>query len=109
MPRDRRLDSDTVLESVRPEIAKAFTQAQNSTANHKKNFVALHKIHLAAAKVTETVQGGAGVRLVGERHFEDEWIELLSRIMSVKKGGGSAPDRIVKFVAGYVRFVNEKG
>lgn len=107
MPRDRTLNAETILESLRPDISQSFTQAQNSTANHKKNFVSLHKLQLAASKVTESVSGGT--KLVGERRFEDVWLELLSKVMSVKKGNGSAPDRIVKFVAGYIRFINEKG
>jgi condensin complex subunit 3 len=97
----------TALEAIASAIPKAFEQAQSSSANHQKNFIALHKIHLDAAAKTETVREG-GVKLVGERAFEDCFIEMVNRVLVVKKGIGVA-DRTVKFVAGYIKFINAKG
>ncbi|KAH9029983.1 nuclear condensing complex subunit [Lactarius pseudohatsudake] len=96
-----------ILETITSAIPKAFEQAQNSSANHQKNFVALHKLHFEAAAKTETVRGGDGVKLVGERAFEDCFVDMVNRVLVVKKGTGVA-DRAVKFVAGYIKFLNAK-
>jgi condensin complex subunit 3 len=98
----------TALEALASAIPKAFEQAQNSSANHQKNFIALHKIHLEAATKTETIHDGDGIKLVGERAFEDCFINMVNRVVVVKKGIGVA-DRSVKFVAGYIKFLNAKG
>jgi condensin complex subunit 3 len=86
----------TTLESLASAIPKAFEQAQNSSANHQKNFISLHKIHIDAAAKTETIRGGEGIKLVGERAFEDCFIDVVNRVL-------------VKFVAGYIKFLNAKG
>ena len=104
----RNAPATLVLDSLTTSIPKAFDQAQTSTANHQKNFVALHKIHSDAAKHTELVNNGSSIKLTGERAFEDVFIGMVSRILSVKKGALQA-DRIVRFVGGYTRFINEKG
>lgn len=100
--------SAATLESLTTIVPKAFDQAQNSTANHQKNFVALHKLHAEAAKVTETINNGDSIKLTGERAFEDVFVDMVSRVLSVKKGASQA-DRIVRFVGGFTKFVNEKG
>ncbi|KAJ7671638.1 nuclear condensing complex subunit [Mycena polygramma] len=78
-------------------VPRIFDQVQTSTANHQKNFVALHKLHLEAAKR----------ELPGEREFETLFFSLLARVLPVKKGTTTA-DRVVKFVGGYTKFVNER-
>jgi condensin complex subunit 3 len=95
-------------EALSSLIPRIFEQAQTSTANHQKNFVALHKAHTHAATRVEQVNEGKSVKLVGEREFEDVVLDMLARILPVKKGTTVA-DRIVKFIGGYVRFINEKG
>jgi condensin complex subunit 3 len=98
----------TTLESLVSAIPKAFEQAQSSSVNHQKNFISLHKVHVDAATKTETVRGGEGIKLVGERAFEDCFIDMVNRVLVVKKGIGVA-DRVVKFAAGYMKFLNAKG
>jgi condensin complex subunit 3 len=88
-------------------IPRIFDQVQGSTANHQKNFVALHKVHLQAAKQVEPINNGKSVKLVGERAFEDAALDALTRVLPVKKGVAVA-DRVVKFMGGYVKFANEK-
>lgn len=87
-------------------VPRIFEQAQTSTANHQKNFVALNKLHNEAALVIE--ENGKQTQLVGEKAFEDLFIDMLLRVLPLKKGA-TVVDRIVKFVAGYVKFINEKG
>ncbi|KAJ6631026.1 nuclear condensing complex subunit [Mycena sp. CBHHK59/15] len=98
----RTLPAGVDLQTAVPRI---FDQTQNSTANHQKNFVALYKLHLEAAQRTEKVPDG--FKLTGEREFEAFFMDMLSRVLPVKKGA-TAADRIVKFVGGYIKFVNER-
>jgi hypothetical protein len=48
------------------------------------------------------------IRFVGERAFEDCFIDMVNQVPVVKKGISIA-DRVVKFVAGYIKFLNAKG
>ncbi|KAL5523222.1 YCG1_1 [Sanghuangporus sanghuang] len=96
-----------VLVALPDSLPKIFEQAQVSTANHQKNFVALNKLHSAAVSITAPLQNGIDLQLTGEKAFEDLFIDMIVRILPVKKGA-TVVDRIVKFVAGYVRFIHEK-
>jgi len=99
---------DRVLDELYESVANIFEQAQASLANHKKNSVALFKIHARAAEVTQPSKSGNGVKLVGEKAFQEVIVDMISRVLVVKKGPANA-DRIVKYVGGFVRFMNEKG
>lgn len=96
------------LSDLTETIPKIFDQAQVSTANHQKNFVALHKLQTEAALQTEIAPKGKGVKLIGERAFGDVFLNMVTRILPVKKGATQV-DRMVKFVGGYTKFMNEKG
>lgn len=103
-----RTTTTTTTTSVADALPKIFDQVQTTTANHQKNVVALHKIHTDAATFTESIHGGRSIKLTGERLFEDTFIELLCRVIVVKKGVSQA-DRIVKFVSAYILYLNIKG
>ena len=105
MPARTRQPNESALDQYIPRI---FNQVQDSAANHKKNYVALHKIQAELAEHTEELQKGKLVRLTGELMFQDQFIYMLCKVLPLKKGIDSA-DRTVKFVAGYVKFINEKG
>lgn len=96
------------IETIVGAIPKVFDQVQSTTANHQKNSTALYKLQCDAATHTQPIQGGKAVKLTGERAFENAVIDMLARVLPVKKGITVA-DRVVKFVGGYTRFVNEKG
>lgn len=98
------------LESLSTSIPAIFDQAQISAATHRKNCVALYKLQVASADVVESMTRGrdAEVKLVGERAFSEIFLGMLNRVLIVKKSTPAA-DRIVKFVAAYVEFLNEKG
>jgi condensin complex subunit 3 len=98
----------SVEDTLSASVPKIFDQAQNSTANHQKNIVALHKLHLQAASFTEPVHNGRNIKLTGERVFEDKFKDMLCRAAAVKKGT-SQGDRIVKFVGAYTKYINERG
>lgn len=97
-----------IHETLRQSIPKIFEQAQVSTANHQKNYVALSKLHHEAAAHTESINNGESLKLVGEKAFEDLFVDMVMRILPVKKGT-TVVDRLVKFIGGYVKFINEKG
>jgi condensin complex subunit 3 len=87
-------------------ISLIFDQVQASQANHRKNFVTLYKAHMEAADYIEETP--RGTRIVGEMQFQEAFSSSLLRTLSVKKGVTEA-DRVLKFIGGYVKFINEKG
>ena len=100
--------ADLIREQVSLSVPRILDQAQISVANHQKNLVALYKVQTEAARYTESVRRGNGVRLIGERIFEQMVLQMLTRVLPIKKGSTQA-NRVVKFVGGYIKFVNEKG
>ncbi|KAL1410056.1 chromosome condensation complex Condensin, subunit G [Vanrija albida] len=96
---------DYLTETLPTVVPPIFDQAQGTTANHRKNIVQLRKIQEKCAEITEKTPKGE--RLVGERAFSSLFIDMVNRILPVKKGVGVA-DRIVKFVAGYVTYITEQ-
>jgi len=108
----RSQNPDKVLQNLHEGIGAVFEQVQLSLANHKKNCVALYKIHTCAAEAVHQLGGrkGGGVQLVGEEAFQDVFVDMASRVLEVKKGNGAAgAERVVKFTGTFVRFMNEKG
>ncbi|KAH9836048.1 nuclear condensing complex subunit [Rhodofomes roseus] len=103
MPRNS-LDLRSLYEVVPP----IFDQSQLSTANHRKNCTTLHKLHLQAASVRQSVQNGNVTKLSGEKVFYDVFVDMTSRVLPIKKGCQVA-DRVVKFIGSYVQFILQKG
>ncbi|KAI0073109.1 ARM repeat-containing protein [Panus rudis PR-1116 ss-1] len=91
------------LENLPANVARIFDQAQNTSANHQKNFVALYKLQTDAA----AQDGSNAPNLTGERVFQDTFMNMLGLVFPVKRGN-SVADRIMRFVGGYVKFMNEK-
>ena len=76
------------MDDINNAIPNIFDQAQASTATHKKNRISLYKLHFGAASFTES--GGKGrhqddVKLIGEKVFADMFVDMLSRVLVVKK------------------------
>ncbi|KAJ7917694.1 nuclear condensing complex subunit [Mycena leptocephala] len=93
-------------ESLQTSVAAIFDQAQTSLANHRKNCVALYKLHVkASAAVDKKSKKNAGG--LDQSTFIEAFLDMVSLVVAVKKGP-PAVERIIKFVAQYVRFVNEK-
>ncbi|KAJ7193520.1 nuclear condensing complex subunit [Mycena pura] len=94
-------------DSLQTSLATIFDQAQTSLANHRKNCVALYKIHVkTGAASNKKSKKNAG--LVDQSEFIAVFLDMVSRAIVVKKGPATV-DRVIKFVAHYVRYVNEKG
>ncbi|KAJ7104390.1 nuclear condensing complex subunit [Mycena belliarum] len=95
---------ESTSDSLRESLAAIFDQAQTSLANHRKNCVALYKIHVKASTEKTSKNRAPAVH---QTAFIGAFLDILSRVVVVKKGPATV-DRILKFVAQYVRFVNEK-
>ncbi|KAJ7598768.1 nuclear condensing complex subunit [Mycena floridula] len=89
----------TSLPNLHESLGVRFEEAQNSLVNHRKNCAGLYKTHVQAAKSIKK-------DFDGEQAFGDVFIDLVSRVMDVKKG--PCADRTVRFVGSYVKFINDK-
>ncbi|KIS72037.1 condensin subunit YCG1 [Mycosarcoma maydis] len=102
----RREITDPTLIALHASIPPHFQQAQHSLANHRKNIVSLHRIHLKVSSIVEPASDGR-VRPIGEKVFNEIFVGCLDRVLPVKKGVPNA-DRVCKFVAGYVTYAQEQ-
>ena len=110
-PKLPRSHSATYLTTTLPTaVPPIFDQVQHTTANHRKNIVALKKIQDACSTVTERVErsGKSGYKLVGEKAFNTLFVDMVNRVLAIKKGV-SVADRVIKFVASYVTYAQEQG
>ncbi|KAK7023043.1 nuclear condensing complex subunit [Favolaschia claudopus] len=90
-------------QELQAPVAAIFEQAQTSLANHRKNCVALYKLHVSAADKKSKKKSDSG----DQTAFIGIFLDMVSRVVAVKKGPATV-DRVIKFIAQYVRFVNEK-
>ncbi|KAG7094853.1 hypothetical protein E1B28_005661 [Marasmius oreades] len=97
---------DISIEDISPQVASKFDEAQSSIANHRKNCVALYKLHVQASRIIKPGKKEKPVEFVGEVTFQNVFIDMVNRVLDVKKGAFA--DRIVKFIGSYVKFVNDK-
>ncbi|KAF4564848.1 hypothetical protein EYR40_011021 [Pleurotus pulmonarius] len=95
------------LDTLHDALSTILDQAQLSVANHRKNCVALYKLHIAAAAISQPGRKGSAPSYTGEQAFGDVFMLLIGRVLMVKKGL-VVGDRIVKFVGAYAKFINEK-
>jgi condensin complex subunit 3 len=103
---ERRPSVSYLTDTLPSALPPIFEQVQGSTATHRKNIVQLFKVQKTCAEVTEETE--KGIRLVGERSFNALFINMINRVLPVKKGVAVA-DRVVKFVASYVAYTTEQG
>ncbi|OBZ79993.1 Condensin complex subunit 3 [Grifola frondosa] len=96
-----------ILEALPDSIPRIFNQVQLSAANHRKNCIALHRLHVQAAEVTKTAKNGTSMELTGEDLFGDVFIDMVARILAVKKGPPTV-ERVIKFIGAYAKFLAEK-
>ncbi|KAJ7512962.1 nuclear condensing complex subunit [Mycena galericulata] len=98
---------ESTPDSLEASLAAIFDQAQTSLANHRKNCVALYKIHVKASQTVPADKKSKKRAATDQTAFIFTFLDMVSRVVAVKKGPATV-DRVVKFVAQYVRFVNEK-
>ncbi|KAJ8693485.1 chromosome condensation complex Condensin, subunit G [Pleurotus ostreatus] len=102
-------DDAPLADKFLPHVKHIFSEVQDTTGNHQKNYTHLYKVHQEAAKHVERVKKGKRyiVKYVGENQFEDAFFNLVVKSLALKKGVKQA-DNIAKFVGGYVKHANEK-
>ncbi|WWC72552.1 uncharacterized protein I206_106514 [Kwoniella pini CBS 10737] len=103
--RQRALTPSFLSDTLPTLLPPIFEQVQHTTANHRKNLVSLHKIQTQCSTITE--ESIKGIKLVGERAFNNLFIDLVNRVLPIKKGV-SVADRVVKFVSSYVAYSTEQ-
>lgn len=99
------VSDEKFVEGLYTAVAQIFEEAQSSLANHKKNCVALYKVHTKAATITTN---GAKKKFAGEKAFQEVFMDMLGRVLDVKKGPANA-DRVIKYAGSFVTFLVEKG
>jgi len=104
--RPRAATASYLTDTLPTALPPIFEQCQSTTANHRKNIVALRKVQDTCSTITERTP--KGTKLVGEKAFNGLFIDMLNRVMGVKKGV-SVADRVVKFVASYITYITELG
>ncbi|PCH34950.1 hypothetical protein WOLCODRAFT_106764 [Wolfiporia cocos MD-104 SS10] len=87
-------------------VALIFDQAQQSSTNHRKNCVALHKLQVAAITARSSSLRNTATK-DADRTFDDIFLDMLTRVLIVKKGLAAA-DRVVGFVGAYVQYIMDK-
>ncbi|KAF7312107.1 Peptidase A1 domain-containing protein [Mycena indigotica] len=87
---------------IAADVAAIFDQVQRSTANHQKNYVAAYKLH---SRQTLDRHGNRDDR--GANEFAEAFLFAILKVLPTKKGA-TAADRVVKFVAGYFQYLNER-
>lgn len=96
------------LETLTTRIPLIFSQIQSSSTSHKKNLSALRKIQEQCSIITEPHPSGKSIRLVGEKAFNSVFMDMVSRVLGIKKGV-TVGDKVVQFVGKYVAYTTEQG
>lgn len=104
--RPRALSASYLIDTLPASLPPIFDQVQHTTANHRKNIVNLRNIQESCSTLIEKTN--KGVKLVGDKAFNTAFIDMVNRVLPVKKGVAVA-DRVVKFVAQYVAYTTEQG
>jgi len=98
-----RIKSKSTPTEVAQAVGHIFEQAQLSTANHRKNFVTLSKLHLEAA--TQIDHGSS--KIGPEDAFELLLLDMIMRVIPLKKGT-PVVERTIKFCSGYLKFISQE-
>lgn len=101
----RASSSADPIGSLQTAVPTAFEAAQKSTATHRKGAIGLHQRFLACAEVT--VQSEGGIRLTGEKAFQDAIKTAVSRVLDFKRATPAA-DRVIAFVGALVKYAADQ-
>lgn len=97
------------LESLLSLIPPIFTQVQTTAVNHKKNCVALRKIQDKCGEFKEEVEreDQVVIRLIGEKKFNNTVLEMMNRVLVIKKGVNVA-DKVIHFMGKFVNYTSQQ-
>ncbi|KAL9128611.1 MAG: hypothetical protein Q9217_002745 [Psora testacea] len=95
--------------TLRSQICNVFSDAQKTTAGHRKLVVHLRKIQEHCVCEPPSSRGNTGQEReqFGEDDFNVEFARCVIRLMGVKKSEGVG-DRLVRFIAFFLRHASEK-
>lgn len=93
--------------TLRAQICSIFSDAQKSTAGHRKLFVSLRKIQEACCYGPLQIDKKSQEEY-GEDDFNVELARCVIRLMGVRKNE-SVGDQIVRFLGFFLRHASEKG
>ncbi|KAF9532366.1 nuclear condensing complex subunit [Crepidotus variabilis] len=103
--RVRQPSKEEKIAQLTPKIGQILNEASTSATTHAKNNVNLWKLQQELSKIYEPYKGGK--KITGEKAFQNEMKIQMSRVIPLKKATPVA-DRTIKFMAGYVKYINEK-
>ncbi|TKA24605.1 hypothetical protein B0A50_06365 [Salinomyces thailandicus] len=93
--------------SLRRDICRIFSDAQKSTAGHRKAVIALRKIQEACCYEPVNFKKGKQQEDFDVNDFNTEIKRCLLRILAVRKAE-SAGDRVVRFLGTYLNVASQK-
>ncbi|WWC92262.1 uncharacterized protein L201_007216 [Kwoniella dendrophila CBS 6074] len=102
---NKALTESFLTEQLPILLPPIFEQVQQATANHRKNIVSLYKLQKQCSTIIEETP--KGIKLIGEKGFNNGFIDMVNRVLPIKKGV-SVADRVVKFIASYVAYSTEQ-
>ncbi len=91
---------------LRVQITRIFTDAQHTTASHRKLVNNLRRVQEGCCY--ESTEQQNALDGAGEEQFNEEVERCILRLMGVKKSEGVG-DRIVRFLGLFLRHAGEKG
>lgn len=93
--------------SLRTQICTLFSDAQRTTAGHRKLIISIRKIQEYCC-YEPTRPGKKGQEDFNEDDFNVEIARCVIRLMGVKKSEGVG-DRVIRFLGFFLRHASEKG
>ena len=102
----RASSSADPIAALQAAVPTAFEAAQKSTATHRKGVLGLHQRFLACAEVTVATDDG-GVRLTGEKAFQDAIRSAIARVLTFKRATPAA-ERVIAFVGAFIKYATDQ-
>ncbi|KAJ1921228.1 chromosome condensation complex Condensin, subunit G [Mycoemilia scoparia] len=94
---------EEISKTLRENVPVIFNQAQKKGAAHRKLVLALYKLQMQCAKISDPENDS----YVGEEAFNEEFIRNLNKLLAVKKRE-QCVDRSMKLIATFVQLAYEK-
>ena len=101
---------ETPDNTLRPQIATVFREAQRTTASHRKLAVTLRKIQEACCyepTATKKSATAAAVSDFDEDDFNTEFVRCVLRVMPIKKSEGVG-EKTIRFIGLFLRHAIDK-
>lgn len=94
--------------TMQTKICDIFSDAQKTTANHRKLIVGMRKIHEACVYEPTAFTRGIGIDDAGEEDFNAVFMQCVIRLMVIKRTE-SVGDKSLRFIGAFLRHASDKG